>query len=146
MPWEDPATAFRSASTYIPAEIAAKKAAAAVAEAQALADQAQVHSELHPAWQLALPIQQVPLYVKNQFNGQATAAHDAAAEYLPIQHLHCECLYCRMLHCSWSPCLAQISSRAAAEHLSVHHLHCERLVDAHNNAHKSMPIRFQLAC
>ncbi|KAL3162884.1 hypothetical protein ABBQ32_009333 [Trebouxia sp. C0010 RCD-2024] len=41
MPWEDPATAFRSATTFIPPEIAAKKAAAAVAEAQALADQAQ---------------------------------------------------------------------------------------------------------
>lgn len=49
MPWEDPATAFRSASTFIPPEIAAKKAAAAIAEAQFLADQAQVHTQLHPA-------------------------------------------------------------------------------------------------
>lgn len=44
MPWEDPATAFRSASTFIPPEIAAKKAAAVIAEAQALADQAQVET------------------------------------------------------------------------------------------------------
>ena len=42
MPWEDPATAFRSAGHVIPPEIAAKKAAAALAEAQAVADQAQV--------------------------------------------------------------------------------------------------------
>ena len=41
MPWEDPATAFRSAGHVIPPEIAAKKAAAAIAEAQAVADQAQ---------------------------------------------------------------------------------------------------------
>lgn len=47
MPWEDPATAFRSATTFIPPEIAAKKAAAAVAEAQALADQAQVQAPPH---------------------------------------------------------------------------------------------------
>ena len=50
MPWEDPATAFRSAGTVIPPEIAAKKAAAAIAEAeaeaQALAEQAQV--VIHP--------------------------------------------------------------------------------------------------
>ena len=45
MPWEDPATAFRSASTFIPPEIAAKKAAAAIAEAQALTDQAQVAAQ-----------------------------------------------------------------------------------------------------
>ena len=65
MPWEDPATAFRSASTFIPPEIAAKKAAAAVAEAQALADQAQVHTQLHSIWQLALPIhQRFSLYVE----------------------------------------------------------------------------------
>lgn len=42
MPWEDPATAFRSAGHVIPPEIAAKKAAAAAAEAQYLADQAKV--------------------------------------------------------------------------------------------------------
>ena len=36
MPWEDPATAFRSAGHVIPPEIAAKKAAAALAEAQVL--------------------------------------------------------------------------------------------------------------
>ena len=42
MPWEDPATAFRSAGIVIPPEIAAKKAAAAIAEAQYMADQAQV--------------------------------------------------------------------------------------------------------
>ena len=44
MPWEDPATAFRSAGHVIPPEIAAKKAAAAIAEAQAVADQAQARS------------------------------------------------------------------------------------------------------
>ena len=42
LPWEDPATAFRSAGHVIPPEIAAKKAAAAIAEAQAVADAAQV--------------------------------------------------------------------------------------------------------
>ena len=42
MPWEDPATAFRSAGHVIPPEIAAKKAAAAAAEAQYIADQAKV--------------------------------------------------------------------------------------------------------
>lgn len=41
LPWEDPATAFRSAGHVIPPEIAAKKAAAAIAEAQAVADAGQ---------------------------------------------------------------------------------------------------------
>ena len=62
MPWEDPATAFRSASTFIPPEIAAKKAAAAVAEAQALTDQAQVPTQLHATWQLASASQQLSLH------------------------------------------------------------------------------------
>lgn len=48
MPWEDPATAFRSASHVIPPEIAAKKAAAALAEAQAVADQAQEDDDVDP--------------------------------------------------------------------------------------------------
>ena len=57
MPWEDPATAFRSASTFIPPEIVAKRAAAAIAEAQARTDQAPVQTLLHAAWQLALVLQ-----------------------------------------------------------------------------------------
>ena len=53
MPWEDPATAFRSASTFIPPEIVAKRAAAAIAEAEALTDEAQVQTQLHQCGSLS---------------------------------------------------------------------------------------------
>ena len=62
LPWEDPATAFRSAGTVIPPEIAAKKAAAAIAEAQALADQAQVTYHPIHASQQALTFTLIALY------------------------------------------------------------------------------------
>ena len=80
MPWEDPATAFRSAGTFIPPEIAAKKAAAAIAEAQALTDQAQVQTQLHAAWQLALASQPWSLHEGKSclWVSQQTSMHAAA--------------------------------------------------------------------